>query len=225
MEITPGFEDMYGGIRRSLAPSIYAIAESRPYRFWDEFDLKPRGSKKKFEELQDLKAACCQWVVWMEQHPLYAEKAFHFQGSIVTHDEPRKRVLTKAALLDFLNASPPSWDVRWPSRGDEWQELRHRVEVWIYRDKFEGVNAGFYNSAVIASDLGLTSRVAAELSGGGSPIKIQTVREMSVEELQAALSEKGLPTDLLDSFIGSDGTESDPPAQGSYPEDFEAGDS
>lgn len=210
------YSEMYGSMPKLLPPYIYEIAESRPYRFWDSYrkgsvkgsDWFKDGSKWKFSTVEDLYSACCQWVVWMEQHPLFAEKQFAYQGEITIHAEPRPRVLTETSLLKFLRSDQKDWS-HWPTRGEEWGRLRDEVRNWIWLDKFEGVNAGFYNANIIAAHLGLSQKISAEISGkNGGPITTRS-EVLSKGELEKELEDLGLPKDMLEPFLGSDesGTE------------------
>ena len=214
MATTYDFSELYGSSGdRGLEPVFYEIAESMEYRFWLSYrkgsvkgsDWFKDGSKYKFQNVEQLYVACCQWLVWMEQHPLYAEKQFAYQGEITIHAEPRPRILTKHSLLLFLKTSVVDWEA-WAKRGDEWYRLRDEVETWIYLNKFEGVNAGFYNQGVVSADLGLTIRYAAELSGAnGGPIETRSTEPLSRDALKEELIRRGLPQDFLDSFVGEEG--------------------
>ena len=234
-----GFEKMYGEdpdgnpIGRQLPEHIYDLAESRPYQFWIDYKQDPAKLFKrdgyKFPEAADLRAACAQCLVWCEQHPLFAQKQFMYQGDLTIHYEPRKRVLTLSRLLDFLRMAPNNWHYGQIKRGEEFIALKSEVEQWIYQDKFEGVNAGFYNPSIIGPDLGLKTAASIELSGGKEPLKVQN-EPISNEQLRKALEERGLPTDLLASFVGDAVAENDAGDQAKEargdgsPEDFEAGD-
>lgn len=240
MEVTPGFEKMYGvdpdegmPLARLLPEWMYDLAESRRYQFWKNYDQSSfkaflDRNDRKYQEAEDLAAACAQCMVWCEQHPLYAQKQFMYQGALTIHNEPRKRVVTLARLLDFTNISASNWHYGITKRGDEWVELKKQVEQWIYHDKFEGVNAGFYNASIIGADLGLKTLASLELAGGKEPIKVQSTKPLSDDELKDALAERGLPTELLGSFLGLPPQEDEDhvlptDSPGGDPEDFDAG--
>lgn len=237
MGITPGYEEMYGSapdtgmpIDRILPNEIYAIAESQPYKFWLGYVQNKRiaffsRDNYKFETVEHLAAACAQCVVWCEQHPLWAEQSRFADGSWVVRAEPRKRVLTLSRLLDFIRVDPKNWHYGIPKRGEDFAKLKKDIEQWIYHDKFEGVNAGFYNANIIAADIGLKTQASIELQGGDRPLRMETGGPISNEDLRKALEDRGLPTDLLSGYLGQEVAEGpkEPVQRSGDPEDLEAG--
>lgn len=220
-------------LSRMLPKSVYELAETYPYEFWANYkqDLMKSfldRNNMKFQSAMHLACACAQAIVWCEQHPLYAEKSSTSDGEWIVRIELRKRVLTLSRLLDFIRVAPNNWHYGVPKRGEDFLEVKKAVEQWIYHDKFEGVNAGFYNASIIGADLGLKTLASLELQGGKEPIKVQSTKQLTDEELKDALAERGLPAELLGSFLGLPAQEDEERAAsesqpGGDPEDFEAG--
>lgn len=192
---------------KQYLPELYEQAESMQHRFWSQYrghgftgrySEGPGPAERKFPTAQHLRVACYQWLVWMEENPLYSEKAFAYQGDITTHNEPRKRALTKASLFNWLKVTANTWDSRlasYPIDGEEYSEVIREIEQIMYADKFEGASAGLYNAAIIASDLGLTSRISQEIHA--TTVAKKGTADMSDEELRKELEARGIPVDML----------------------------
>ena len=192
---------------KQYLPELYEQAESMEHRFWSKYrghgfagrySEGPGPAERKFPTAQHLRVACYQWLVWMEANPLYVEKSFAYQGEITTHEEPRARALTKASLFTWLKITANTWDSRlaaYPVDGEEYAEVIREIEMIMYQNKFEGASAGIYNAAIIASDLGLTSRISQEINA--TTIAKKGTAEMSDEELRKELESRGIPVDML----------------------------
>lgn len=222
----PGYEKMFNyvetigpdgtvivtdAVRRVMDEEIYEVAQQLPFRFWDaykgsgflghyredEIVVGMASPPRKFPTANHLLIACYQWLVWMEQHPLYAEKQFPYMGVVTVHQEARRRVLTLVSLWNFLKMNRHSWSERMPGYkedGEDYKAVVLHIEMLIYQDKFEGVNAGFYNPNVISNDLGLTTRIHQESGDKNGPEKLA----LTDEQLKKELLDRGLsPTILL----------------------------
>ena len=115
------------------------------------------GAKPKFEDPDDLWAACVEYFEWVEANPLLEDKLIPFQGK-AGHETVRKmRAMTITGLCGFLDISQRSWG-HWRSNRIDLSEVIERVESIIYQQKFEGAAADLLNANIISRELGLSDK-------------------------------------------------------------------
>lgn len=150
-------------------------------QFW--LARSTHGRKPIFENPEQLESACLEYLQWVEDNPLYEEKATQFQGVFVTHPSPKMRAMTIGGLCIFLDIARTTWVV-YKGRED-FKLITTQVEEIIYTQKLEGAAADLLNPNIIARDLGLKDASVSEIK-----IKTDNPDDYSDEELKAMLKSK-----------------------------------
>lgn len=112
------------------------------------------GRNKIFEDPEDLWEKATEYFQWVTENPLYETKAFHNQGEIVTAEVPKMRPMTIQGLLSYINLGEKTW-YKYKDRED-FVQVTETIDNIIRNQKFEGAASGFFNSNIIARDLGLS---------------------------------------------------------------------
>lgn len=154
-------------------------------QFWKA--RSKHGRDKIFSDESVLWEAACEYFQWVEDNPLWEDKAFAFQG-VVTHDSVSKmRAMTLDGLCIFLDICRRTWD-EYRSR-DDFLPVITRIEAVIRSQKFAGAAADLLNANIIARDLGLSDKVKNEHSGpNGGPIEKITKEMNPIEAAKAYAS-------------------------------------
>ena len=130
------------------------------------------GRFPKFENDEQLRAACLEYFQWNADNPLYEAKLTSFQGVNTIEHLPKIRAMTISALCLHIGITLRQWTEWRKSRADLLPIITQAEEI-IRTQKFEGAAADLLNANIIARDLGLADK--AELSGpDGGPIKTET---------------------------------------------------
>ena len=155
-------------------------------RFWEA--RSSHGRKPIFDCPEKLWVACCEYFEWVEANPLQEDKIFQFQGMIVRDSVSKMRAMTIEGLCIFLYICRTTWN-EYCARED-FAQVTTRAEEIIRNQKFVGAAADMLNANIIARDLGLSDK--SELTGkGGGPIKIQSARDLTDDELAAIAATSG----------------------------------
>jgi len=134
-------------------------------QFWKA--RSSHGRQPIFADPEKLWDACCEYFQWVEDNPLYEDKAFAYQG-VVTHAPVAKmRAMTISGLCTFLDIGRRTWDDY--QKRQDFLPVVTRVEDVIYQQKFAGAAADLLNPNIIARDLGLRDR-QEHLGIGGAPL-------------------------------------------------------
>lgn len=163
-------------------------------RFW--LARSSHGAKPKFENADDLWAACVEYFEWNAENPLYEAKAFAYEGCVTVEHLPLMRAMTIAGLCLFLDIDESTW-FEWKKSRPDLSNVITRAELVIRKQKFEGASANLLNANIIARDLGLADK--SELTGkDGGPIKTET-RNQSIDDLVTEAKALGIdPSAFLD---------------------------
>ncbi len=149
------------------------MAAPRGNKFWEA--RSSHGRNPKFATPDELWKACSEYFEWVEKHPLYETKAFHFQGQITKTKLPKMRAMTIAGLCLFLDISDETW-ANYRSKEDFFGIIS-RVETIIYTQKFTGAAADLLNANIISRELGLADKHEVK----------STIIDMTEEELDQRL--------------------------------------
>lgn len=137
-------------------------------RFWEM--RSSHGRKPKFAKAEDLRAACCEYFEWVEEHPLHEEVLVSHKGETVHETVAKMRPMTLEGLCIFLDIDVTTWALwRKPAEEGGRKDLFGVigwVENVIRTQKFEGAAAGFLSANIISRDLGLADRTASTLEAG-----------------------------------------------------------
>lgn len=135
------------------------------------------GRPATFENPDSLWKSCCGYFAWVDENPLYEEKAFAYQGLVTTASLRKMRAMTIEAMCLFIGISYQTW--RNYCHRDEFLEVTSRVEAVIRSQKFEGAAAELLNPNIIARDLGLADKSQLDhRSSDGSMTPKPTVIEL-----------------------------------------------
>ncbi len=123
-------------------------------QFWKA--RSKHGVDPKYGDPDILWEACQEYFQWVEDNPLYEERAAQYQGAFVKDNVAKMRAMTITGLCIYLNICTKTWHTYRKKEG-----LLHivkRVEDIIYTQKLEGSAADLLNSNIIARDLGLAEK-------------------------------------------------------------------
>lgn len=113
------------------------------------------GRDKLFSSPQALWESACEYFEWCDNNPLYTTelmKAGPKNGEFVSIPHPRP--YTIEGFSRYCGTGVNYLRNLKDTAGTEMQEVVEMVEETIRQQKFEGAAAGFFNSAIIARDLG-----------------------------------------------------------------------
>ena len=113
----------------------------------------PFGRPPKYNDPNDLWDEFVAYAQHLEQNPLIE---VDFRGKDATQVElPKRRPMTKGGFALFCGFSAWKELENQKVRDDDFSKIVTRIEESIYNQKLEGAAAGFFNSSIIARDLGL----------------------------------------------------------------------
>ncbi len=114
------------------------------------------GRDKLFATPELMWEAACEYFEWIDQNPLIE---LDYVGKDATAvEKPHVRPYTLQGLCMYLDCSTGYFREFKKDCSDDFVSIITRIEEVIYRQKFEGAACGFYNSNIIARDLGLTDK-------------------------------------------------------------------
>jgi len=135
-------------------------------RFWEA--RSKHGRDKIFSTPEILWDAAVEYFEWVEENPLYEQKAWCHQGEVITEDMPKMRAMTFGGLCIFLDVDKKTWDM-YKARED-FIPITNRISEVIRDQKFSGAAADLLNASIIARDLGLKDQTSNEHTGkNGGP--------------------------------------------------------
>jgi len=124
------------------------------------------GRDKLFASPSLLWQAACEYFQWCEEHPLYEEKGFAFQGIVTKEKFAKMRAMTLAGLCFYLRCNEAyfrTFKSQLPENEKDFNTVITDIEKIIYTQKFEGAAADLLNANIIARDLGLHEKTDLEL--------------------------------------------------------------
>lgn len=130
-------------------------------RFWEA--RSTHGRKPIFESPEQMWAGCCEYFQWVEDNPLWEEKAWQFQGVVIKEPVRKMRAMTISGLCLFLDISEDCWALY--RKREDFIGVTTRAERIIYNQKFSGAAADLLNANIIARDLGLQDSQKVNHSG------------------------------------------------------------
>jgi len=142
------------------------MAAPKGNQFWKA--RSSHGRKPVFDSDEKLWDACVQYFEWVEENPLQEEKAFSYQGDVITKGVNKMRAMTISGLCIFIDITVETWN-QYRSK-DDFSEVTTRVDEIIRQQKFEGAAADLLNQNIIARDLGLTDKQAVDVTSKGKPL-------------------------------------------------------
>ena len=97
-----------------------------------------------------------EYFAWVEEHPLWEQKGFAFQGVVTKENFPKIRAMTIGAFQLFADICAATW--KHYKENSDFVKVTTRIEKVIYSQKFEGASADLLNANIIARDLGLKDK-------------------------------------------------------------------
>ena len=115
------------------------------------------GRKHKYKTAEEFESKINEYFEHIETHNFEEELAFHNKGDIVKGSVAKMRPFTIEGLCNFLDIDKDTFK-SYEKRDDVFLSIITRARQIIYNQKFEGAAAGFFNSSIIARDLGLADK-------------------------------------------------------------------
>jgi hypothetical protein len=134
------------------------------------------GRSKLFKSPELLWDAACEYFQWCEENffieykPMVVSEGNNAGSSIQMAEIPIKRPYTLHGLCLYCDCSTSyfrAFKSTLQEKDKEFLTVINKIEETIYNQKFSGAAAGFFNSNIIARDLGLSDKkeVDAEVKG------------------------------------------------------------
>ena len=149
-KLTPTQKKKRAKLIKSSTSGLIDMDRSNTGEIWKNVNV---GRPMIFETPLDLWEAAKSYFEWVEANPLRAEKSFHYEGMVTTHDEPRLRAMTIHGLNVFLGLSSTTFHDY--CKRKEFSSICNMIKDIIYEQKFTGAAAGVLTASIIALDLGL----------------------------------------------------------------------
>lgn len=115
------------------------------------------GPFPKYEGPEDLYLAIVKYFKWTDDNPFSEERAFQYEGRIVHGEVAKRRPYTIISMCHHIGITQRRWSQWREERADLLPVMEWAEEV-IFANKFEGAASGFFNSNLIARDLGLADK-------------------------------------------------------------------
>ncbi len=130
-------------------------------KFW--MARSTHGKDKIFTDPDILWKAAVEYFQWVEDHPLWENKATHFQGVPLDLPSAKMRAMTIEGLCLFLDIATTTWYQY--VKLDDYAYITSKIDNVIRSQKFAGAAADLLNANIIARDLGLKEKTEI----GGDP--------------------------------------------------------
>lgn len=131
------------------------MAAPKGNQFWKQ--RSRHGRHMSFSSKEHMWESACEYFEWIENNPFLEEKASVSHGEVIRYELARPRPMTMAGLCIFLDITYETW--RTIRKLKEFTVVSQKVEEVIRDQKFSGAAAGFFNSNIIAMELGLKNKV------------------------------------------------------------------
>jgi hypothetical protein len=125
-------------------------------KFWKA--RSRHGRDKIFKTPDCLWDGACEYFQMCDDNPDYEVKIFQFQGEIVEGKLPKKMPYTLEGLTLFLNVNRKYLD----DLTDDFSLVVEQIKQTCHNQKLTGAAQGFFDSGIIARDLGLRDKTDNE---------------------------------------------------------------
>lgn len=107
--------------------------------------------------------AACEYFQWCIDNPFYKSEAKvvnigDYQSDVRLIDIPVMRPFTMQGLCQYLDCNTRYFSDFKKTCDEDFSAIITRIEDVIYNQKFSGAASGFFNSNIIARDLGLRDK-------------------------------------------------------------------
>lgn len=138
------------------------------------------GRDKLFKTPELLIEACSEYFNWCDKNPFLEEIAFSTKDGIRKSTLNKMRPYTIQGLTCYLNCNVQYFnDFEESLKGKTDKESTYfssvitHVRQIIYNQKFSGATSGFFNSNIIARDLGLQDKSEVKLEDNSPRISLE----------------------------------------------------
>ncbi len=152
--------------RKSHKGNNVSKAKSGDKRIGNKFG-KNAGRKPLFKTVQELWERANEYFDWIDKNPFLEERSFCSNGKIVKSNDKIKRPYTIHGLTEYVGCNTvyfAHFKTNKELCTDEFSKVIKDIEDRIYNQKFSGAASGFFNSNLIARDLGLADKMRNEFS-------------------------------------------------------------
>ena len=104
-----------------------------------------------------------EYVQWAEDNPLYSTELFHYQGEIIEHKKPLRRILNIQAFCIYAKMTTITFYEY--AKKSEYSNTCTYIDNYIYLENIEGGSAGTYDKMIVARKLGLRDKIENEVKG------------------------------------------------------------
>jgi hypothetical protein len=137
-------------------------------RFWEK--RAKHGRDRAFNSPEHLWESACEYFSWCEDNPLMEATFQKYKTSrdsekVEQMDLPKMRAFTMGGLCIYLGVNQTYFNKfesenkgRKDQKSIDFCQIITRIREIIYEQKFTGAASGFFNSNIIARDLGLTDK-------------------------------------------------------------------
>lgn len=129
--------------------------------------IKRAGRPRKYQTAEELWKVFEEYIDYVESNPL---EELDYRGKDATPVKLKKRrPYTKQAFALFAGLT--EWRVveMYKEQGDSFLQIITCIEHSIFNQKLEGASAGFFNSNIIARELGLADKREQDVKVSGLP--------------------------------------------------------
>lgn len=145
------------------------------------------GRDRIFSSPDAMWESALEYFQWVEDNPLYEEKAWCHQGEVTVHKAPKMRAMTLQGFCSFIDAHLDTF-YEYEKREDFF-EVCTKIKETMYQQKFTGAAAELLNPSIIARDLGLADKTEQDQKLSGA-LGIADLSGKTDEELHAIINGK-----------------------------------
>jgi len=127
------------------------------------------GRKRLFETPELMWEAACEYFQWCIDNPLLEEQIVKYKDTYEKVTISKMRPFTLQGLSRYLNCNTVyfnHFETSLAGKEDEvskgFSKIVTRIRETIYDQKFSGAASGFFNSNIIARDLGIADKKEVE---------------------------------------------------------------
>ena len=131
--------------------------KKRTQELW-QVAKKRSGHPFTYETAEELQGDINSYLQWVRENPLYETKAF---GTGLVCEIPKKRYPTAAGCALYCGVNPRTWRL-WKSPDHHLRGTVLQAEEMMTQIKMEGAASGFFNSTIVARDLGLKEKTEVD---------------------------------------------------------------
>lgn len=133
------------------------VLETRTQEVW-EVARDWGGRPPAYDDPADLQKDVSAYLTWVRENPLWEIKAF---GTGLVCKVPKKRYPTAAGCAVFCGVAPRTWR-SWKAPDHPLKDVVEQAEEIMLQIKMEGAASGFFNSTIVARDVGLKDKTEVD---------------------------------------------------------------